>query len=236
MVAENISKSITGKLSLPEDNKNKSVLNVVLFIKKYLPELKNYKDVFKEDILTQKLVLILNRKTNLYIFQTQYIYENNGNESRVDIGTFLKEEEPIIIDTIKYSDDESFFSIEAKRLDSSLPAYRKEEYVIGRIEKDKYKDTGGIERFKKRIHGNDLKYAGLLGYVQSDNFDVWINKINNIIENQIITPNSSDIKWNNNDKLIEIYKDKNLREFKSDNIRNDSSFIKIFHLWIDLIE
>lgn len=234
MIAENIERNIMGKLSLPDDIADKSIISVVSFIQTHLPKLRNFRNIKQEDDLSQEFVIILNKnKPPLYHFFSQYIDRNNKKKSTIDIGT-LTLEKNIYIDTESYSDNKSFFSIEAKRLDSNLPSCRKNEYVVGRIENNKYKDTGGIERFKKRIHGNGLKYAGLLGYVQSENFENWINKINIIIDEQIITPNSSNIRWDSNDKIIEIFQDKNLRKFVSENLRNDNSIIKIFHLWIDL--
>ena len=77
-----------------------------------------------------------------------------------------------------------FFKIEVKRL-TNLGVARQKEYVIGRMGKEKYKESGGIERFKKGIHGSKLKFAGMIGYIQKEDFDYWFAEVNSWISDLI---------------------------------------------------
>jgi hypothetical protein len=70
------------------------------------------------------------------------------------------------------------FVVESKRLPAPKPRKKREkEYVIG------YKDNGGIERFKKEIHGKNLDDCGMLGFIESGTSSLWLEKINLWITN-----------------------------------------------------
>lgn len=64
---------------------------------------------------------------------------------------------------------EPLFIVESKRLPS--PSYEK-EYVIGE------KENGGIERFKIEKHGKGLPQCGLLGFIEKETPEHWLNSIN----------------------------------------------------------
>ncbi|WP_457748602.1 hypothetical protein, partial [Sulfurimonas sp.] len=95
-------------------------------------------------------------------------YTSKGNAPQDDIAVRAKD--GVIIGGINYYSNEPFIVFEAKRLNNTLGKSRKKEYVVGRVYKDsqgnnKYLNSGGMERFKKEIHGKRLKYVGMIGYM-----------------------------------------------------------------------
>jgi len=114
----------------------------------------------------------------------------------------------------------SFFHIECKR----LPARKgfEKEYVEG--------NQGGIQRFKEGNHGKGLNYSAMVGYVQSESFDIWHEKINSWIEELIVSENELD--WKNEDKIIprstEVY-----QKYTSSHTRlQHKEPITLYHYWI----
>lgn len=185
-----------------------------------------------EKSLTDRLCKYLNRNASAYPFFFQHENVENhtsGISPQTDIGT-LSNNEQLTIGDRSYGENDSFFSIEAKRLPT--PGQNRErEYVIGHD-----KPSGGIERFKKRIHGKNLKYAAVIGYIQKENADYWFLQINDWI-GELIT--SVPEEWNENDKLVKSQCDvANLNKFTSMNLKEvtgEEEVIKLFHFWINLI-
>jgi len=215
-----------GKLNIDEEQSVKAVMNL---IKENLKEFAaQHSDIKNEDGLTQNLSILLNQKALLFFFHFQYSEDTSkGNSPKVDLGILLK--------TVEYHNDKAFFLIEAKRLDSSIGKTREKEYVTGRLENNKYLDTGGIERFKKEIHGKtSIRYAALIGYVQTDNFSVWFDKVNGWISEQIKKPFSSSLRWGKQDKLVDQNESDVWAEYRSVHSRIESKDITLFHLWVNL--
>jgi hypothetical protein len=188
---------------------HQSVIVVVDFVEDVLKKLaknKEYQRIENEKGLTQKLVILLNHGKNCFPFYFHHEYIENtekGNSPAVDIGT---------ISTSSYC-DRSFFSIEAKRLPAPSKN-REKEYVCGK--------GGGIERFKKEIHGKGLAFCAILGYVQKNDFGHWFNSINEWI---------NEIKWN--EKLEKVSKTKTTARYLSRHKRSIDE-ITLFHLWVKL--
>lgn len=186
-----------------------------------------------EKALTDKLCKFLNRNASAYPFFFHHENVENhesGISPQTDIGT-LTESERLTIGDRSYGEFDSFFSIEAKRLPTP-GQNRAKEYVIGHD-----KPSGGIERFKKRIHGKDLKYAAVIGYIQKENTDYWFLQINDWIGDLII---SNPMLWNEDDKLIKNQSGlKDLDKFMSTNFRlevkGQADFIELYHFWINLV-
>lgn len=122
--------------------------------------------------------------------------------------------------------------MEAKRLDN-MGTKRSKEYLIGRVEKKKYESNGGVERFKQGIHGRNLKYGALIGYVQKYDFTYWYDLINSWINDLIQKKTISPVHWTPEDKLKKRYIRALTAKFVSVNSRRDDS-ITLFHLWADL--
>ncbi len=232
----------------PEENReqnfnglepNDSIQKTLIFIESCLPIFKvKYKSIKPEDGLTQELVYILDNRCRSKLpicgFSTEHMENTSkGNSRRDDIG--VRAIDGITIDAISYADNKPFLVLEAKRLDSKIGKSREKEYVVGRWDGSKYSDSGGIERFKKEVHGVGLNFVGMIGYVQTDNFETWFEKINGWIEDEIKAPMSKELNWDIQDKL----------EYKKKSILNSSFISKhqcksktidIYHIWINLVK
>lgn len=213
-----------------------AILKVVAFVEKNLIVFSNEyagSSIINEKGLTQELCILLNKyaRSEGYPFQFEKEFMEDikkGNSPQVDIGVVE------YVESQYYSSHEAFFSMEAKRLDKISKA-REREYLVGHIEKKKYIDCGGVERFKKGIHGQGLRYAGVIGYVQEYNFAYWHKTINSWIDELINKKIPSPLKWSIEDKLVEEYKRPSTAKFKSQNSRPRGS-IFLFHLWVNLVK
>lgn len=150
-------------------------INLPLFAKKQKGE-----TTLNENGLTQRLCHFLTRNIGSFPFffeKEDMEDDKKGNSSKVDVGVYAQSE-VIVVNDRQFDENESFFKIEAKRL-GKLEKVREKEYIVGQFDKDeKYKNSGGIERFKKGIHGGKLKHAALIGYVQLHDFNHWFKTIN----------------------------------------------------------
>ena len=193
-------------------------------------------NIKNEKGLTQKLVLILNshalREYYPFWFDKEYMeIPERGDSPQVDIGTITTLEEGIVIGSKTYT-DESFFSMEAKRL-GNLGKKRSKEYLIGRYENEKYIHCGGVERFKQEKHGRKLKYGAIIGYVQEHDFTYWYGSINSWIDDLIQKNLYSPAPWLLKDKLKKDYIKSTTAKFISRTSRKND-FITLFHLWARL--
>ena len=85
------------------------------------------------------------------------------------------------------------FVVESKRLPApSHKKIREKEYVIGN------KENGGIERYKKEIHGKRLSECGMIGFIENYASSYWLNTINIWIQNLANT----DSKWDKDEQLV----------------------------------
>jgi hypothetical protein len=240
MLADNAYLSVSaGKIKGPEPDS--SILAVVAFVEKHLISFSQKytgSPIENEKGLTQKLVLLLNFHANsegcLFWFDKEYM-ENpeQGTSPQVDIGTITKLEQGIVIESKSYSKEESFFSLEAKRLGGKLEKKRSKEYLIGRFEHKKYINSGGVERFKQGIHGKNLKYGAVIAYVQKHDFSHWHNRINSWIDDLIQKQLKSSVNWTLKDKLSMEYSKSLTAKFISVNSRQNDS-VTLFHLWTKL--
>lgn len=217
--------------------KNQAIKKVFTFIEECLPEFKNkYSSLKPEDGLTQELVYILDNKSReelpLCGFSTEHMEDTTrGNSRRDDIG--IRAIKGITIHTTFYPNNKPFIVIEAKRLDSKIVKKRKKEYVVGRYDDAKYIESGGIERFKKEIHGSGLVYVGMIGYMQTDDFDSWLEKVNNYISDEVSSPSSTELIWEEMDKLIVNNENKLFNTYLSQH-KCKTKDISMYHIWIDL--
>lgn len=209
---------VVSKEDIPLDEPKKIMNFLEVGLEKLI--IKSEKDD-DEDDLTQKLVQISLALDSVWVFIQQR--KSKKNKFKEDIGVSPKHDETNI-----------FFVLEAKRLDTRLRSEREKEYVVGRFYKSKYVDSGGIERFKKEKHGKEFIYSGMIGYVQTDEFDIWENKINTWIEDEIVSATSSELVWGEKDKLINRNKNSFVSRYYS--THNCISHKKIYleHLWVKL--
>jgi hypothetical protein len=116
-----------------------------------------------------------------------------------------------------------FFTIEAKVLPTpkGTKSYPRNEfeYVYGK--------GGGVERFKKNKHGLDdennlLVENGMIAFVKENDFDFWLQKTNQWI---------NDATWSKSEKLKKVYF-RTTAKLKSKHKRIDSSEVVLHHFWI----
>ena len=203
-------------------NKSKSIERVKIYIishvSDFITEVKKEK-IDNEVGLNSKFVIVMNNFNSSEMF---YFHHENpedhtsGQSARIDIGVYARG-----------CMESAFFAFEAKRLDSKAVNKRKKEYVVN-------DNSGGIERFKNNKHGVGLSFAGMIGYIQTDDYDIWEERINQYIDEEIDSSSIKEVEWNEDDKLL---KDKNLKDcstYNSKHIRKDKTEINLFHLWINL--
>lgn len=211
MLANRRENKISGNIT-QEDiplNENRELIS---FVENILSDLTQ--DDEREDALTQKLIQLA--MFNQDPVRWTLVRENvNKDKSCEDIGISHKSNQHKII-----------FVFEAKRLDSRLPKYRTKEYILGKI--------GGIERFKRDKHGKNLTHAGMIGYVQTDDFDIWKDKINDWIDEEIETSSSTDIVWTIDDTLKEKNQTIKIARYSSSHNCNSGKDIDLTHLWVRL--
>lgn len=179
-------------------------------------------DSTAEDDITSDISRYLDGKIEESI---QPIFKFSNQARPADIGVFIGRQ---------YSsyNARKFCWIEAKRLPTPNSNDRDErEYVF--VDHSQFKGNGGIERFKLNKHGEGLPVAIMFGYVQSNTFEYWEEKVN-----QWLQAYSSMIPSNSNEKLIRI--GPNANRFRSTHLRIDyksklkMSDVAIFHFWITM--
>jgi len=237
MLAERPITTVTGNITfgIEVDDSIKAVIN---FLRSHLPKFaSNYKlkTALPEESTNQMLCGYLNKEAKKYPFRFQPEYIENlssGRSPKVDFGT-LSDSESIIISDREYGEDDSFFSFEAKRLPTP-GRIREREYVSG----NGLKSTGGIERFKKSIHGRQIKYAAIIGYVEAEDFKHWFLKINSWIL-ELAAKDQSGL-WSNFDQLnCNKFTEDIFIELYSEHSRNSSetqlATINLYHFWINFV-
>lgn len=214
---------------------NSAIMNVVTFVEKHLSQFaKKYagSSIKNENGLNQGLCLLLNNYARIeyrsFFFEKEFM-ENveKGNSPKVDFGVLV-----FSVNSEFYNIHESFFSMEAKRLCQTGKA-REKEYLIGRVEAGTYKHCGGVERFKTAIHGKNLQYGAVIGYVQAYNFHYWERKIDGWIDELIVGKIFSCSYWSEKDKIQLLNQTASTAKYRSENSRKNGSII-LFHLWVNL--
>lgn len=139
---------------------------------------------------------------------------SKGKQAREDIYFHLNDEKHTRI-----------FFVEGKR----LPKYKtktKQEYTVG---KNTFGNpSGGIERFKKGIHGapNMISNNGLIAYIENESIKYWVKSVNDSIRDD----------FNIDETMIK--KDGLINEFSSIHqfeCKSISTTFKLHHFWIELL-
>ena len=123
--------------------------------------------------------------------------------------------------------------IEGKRLDSGISKLRRREYVYGHDEKGKHICCGGMERFKKGIHGHDQSSAILFGYMQTDSFERWHARINSWISE--LSGQLHEPSWSISEQLSSMSIEGVTAKCESQ-LSRITGPLRLVHLWVDLIE
>ena len=137
------------------------------------------------------------------------------SERETDIGVFaiIPNEKPITL-----------IEFEAKRLSEKS---NNKEYVCG--------ERGGIERFKRGVHASHLPKCGMFAYIQNNNTNYWINKINGWICELSDVNTDSTIHWSNEEVLHKVSSNSQVEKYASSHQRllsNDT--IALWHYFIEL--
>lgn len=237
MLSDLNSSARNGSLSFglqPEGSIHAVVEFLRVALREFVKDKPDHKNLPEESI-NQLLCLYLNKKAQGYPFRFHSEFIENirsGKSPKVDFGTVSNSDKLTVSDTI-YSEEDSFFSLEAKRLPTPGSG-REREYVKGSS-----KSNGGIERFKLGSHGSKLKHAAILGYVQKENFDHWYLVISTWIDELI--KDKSEAIWDSSDKMKkdDVKSDEIVVELFSENSRHlkgkSQDIIKLYHFWINLL-
>jgi hypothetical protein len=153
-----------------------------------------------------------------------FIFENQSSGERhrsYDIGVILGKET---------HNTGKILVIEAKRLPTPGNA-RKKEYLFGNL--------GAVERFRKEVHGQDVKsdQAIIIGYIQNENQNYWLQQINSWIDEENKDKSESSLTWHNIDKFVkdDSFSQIKISKFISEHSRITLEKIKLYHYWVDLI-
>lgn len=216
-----------GKPILPEPNKH-----VEAAIDCIQRSLLQFSQEFKatttenEPGLNQQLCDIMNLNADGYPFW--FDKENmqdttKGNSPRTDIGVKTREE--IVIHALPIAKKKAFFELEAKRLPSRDNSSQK-EYVT-------HNKMGGIERFKIGKHGKSVLYAGLIGFVQKQDFNYWHTTINGWISELF----DDSAFWNPSDQLMLDKITPSVAVLHSNSKRElgISESINLIHWWVKMV-
>jgi len=116
---------------------------------------------------------------------------------------------------------ERILLVEGKRL---YDKYDK-QYVSG--------NTGGICRFKREQHGSEMNQACIVGYMETENFSFWQEKVNNWIDDE--KSKSIDVKWGEDELLYTSSISGQLfAHLTSNHLRITKSSISLYHYWVDV--
>lgn len=174
-----------------------------------------------EDDITLAMSYYLDSESELSLHIFKFINQAN----RADIGVYIGRQ-------YDSNNIKKLCWIEAKRLPTPNNVNRDErEYVFVDHSQNQYEGNGGIERFKLNKHGEGLPVAIMFGYVQSNTFEYWEEKVN-----QWLQTYSSMVPSYSNEKLVRI--GPNANRFQSIHLRieyknmQQINDITIYHFWI----
>lgn len=218
---------------------NTYVDEVIIFIEQKLSLFPEYirnsaclqglsKTIEGEDLLTENLCSFFTSHEKKYTYQFekqdnydfQFLNQSKGKGHRTnDAGVILANTNGSL---------GKILVIEAKRLPTPGSS-RKKEYVEGNL--------GGIERFKKEVHSQELptNKALIIGYIQKENASVWLNKVNEWIDEQINKSSNAQLLWFIEDKLIQnqSFSQNKITKYNSAHSRINLDKIDLTHYWID---
>jgi len=176
-----------------------------------------------EDAITEDLADFLDNKSELLSqdLGTSFRFTNQS-QRKSDIGVKFGRGYTAI-------NREPICWIEAKRLPTPKRNDRDErEYVF--VDKKKFKGNGGMQRFKEGKHAPELSYSIMIGYIQENDSNYWLLKINTWITE---LANMDSEHWSK-DECLQKYSYNKCNRFLSTHKRNSKTDITLYHFWISL--
>lgn len=176
---------------------------------------RNNSNLRRENSITARLTNYLqeqNDESDKYFrFTNQWPIEDTGLTT--DIGVIKN-----------FSSEEPFCCVEAKRLETTTHST---QYVHG--------SRGGIERFKRELHGAEHRYAIMVGYIQKHDVDHWLDEVNgNIRLKADNEPTEDEIEWSYHEQLKKSAGLFGGLRCVSRHSRKSGSKIELRHFWINL--
>lgn len=225
-----------GKLSSHIPTRSIAVSVVVGFIAKQLedfPAFRGMKPDQNENFYNQRLALFLGVRARKHCdaiqFSREIIHETPGSH---DVGVFPADEEGLFVRGRVVGADEPIYTVECKRLPAPESA-REREYVTSERNEKK---RGAIQRYKHCIHGAGLNEAGIVGYIQEKEPELWRTTINEWVEQLKANP-VDEAAWSESDRLKshkKFKRKKNVLVSVSESARIRSKNIKLTHFFVDI--
>ena len=91
-----------------------------------------------------------------------------------------------------------------------------------------------MARFKQGLHARELRTVGIIGYVQRQGFNHWLDLINSWVD-ELIASSKPELPWDELDRLQieEIWP--RLARLRSSNLRvSDNQRLSMLHIWVQL--
>jgi len=191
---------------------------------------KELRNIKSEKGITNRLCKILSGHKLLYFHHEGVQDEETGASPSVDVEAIATT--AAVFEARSYAREDTLMSIEAKRLPSPPPKQREREYLVGDD-----KPNGGIERFKRGIHGGQSAAWTILAYVQQHDFKTWREKINGWIEDLSVNGKPPGF-WHSTEKVEMIAENSTTMRGRSEHKRQrggKDDKIAVDHIWVLLL-
>jgi hypothetical protein len=234
MLANNSDNIQTGQLEPDIHLPATAKVELMEFIAQQLPSWRDQNDRPAEDaetVLTSQLCAYLNSACydSEAWSHVQFLPETRDETKKnrnIDM-TAHPRASVLFIKGRRHSQFDPLFPIECKRL--PIPADRDErEYVTSEPS-----TGGGIQRFKFGHHGASHDFAGMIGYIQENDPDFWLEKVNG----WLLGLSQEGSEWSSSDFLEPTGKDSVGRccRYKSHHVRSGRlNDIVLHHVWISM--
>jgi hypothetical protein len=210
------------------------VMETVAFVREQLPAWRDDPDRQKEESenkLNLQLCKFLDSRARNDFPMVRFDREEyqTGRYS-VDLSASFAESK--VIEAKTYSIYDTILVLEGKRIPAPSQD-REREYVIGPTSG---KISGGIQRFKMRLHGAEQDLAAMVGYVQARTPRYWQKKINEWIIQLSSNSAEDDCVWTDAETLKLLTADikRGIVSYCSLHNRISGNNIEIYHLWIKM--
>jgi hypothetical protein len=211
---------------------NALALRTINFVRQQLPAWRDDPDrpsEQSENKLNLQLCKFLGSRARISFPMVRFNHEEYQSGRRsVDLSASLVVR--TVLEAQLYTIYDPILVLEGKRLPAPS-VDREREYVTGEQHK-----SGGIQRFKLRLHGAKLNLAVMIGYVQDSSVRHWHKKINGwIVELKTISANDG-CDWSNDEILSLLEEDvqHKIGSYRSAHGRSFGNEIELHHLWIEI--